>query len=280
MSIEVNGRLISWGPEHYGGIFPTGEVKVERSYVIDQEQNYVKYHAGEHVKSEELLYLFYIGLDLRDGAPGANNILWLDYIPNARLDKQRGADGDLLPVNAYSAELVNYCGFSKVIGVEPHSEEFLIQYHNAYAEYPTIAALTKIRPHIDGYRNIQYVFPDHGSFVRYKDSLSDVTDEDILVVGKKRQNGTIKSVKLEHGKVKPGYDIVIIDDLCSRGGTFVGAAEVLRANGVTGEIYLLVAHLEQNVRYGKLLGSDSPIKRIFACTKSLGEITHERIIYV
>lgn len=280
MAIEVNGLLINWGAEHYGGIFPSGEVKVERLYAINQDRNVVRYWACEHVRNEEFLYLLYIGLDLRDGAPNAENILRLEYVPNARLDKERGADGDLFPINAYNAELVNHCGFSRVIGVEPHSDQFVERYNNAQVEYPTVAALARLRKKLGEYRGIQIVFPDQGAFRRYQDALADIAEEDVIVIGKKRQDRSIAWAKLERGKVKPDYDHIIIDDLCSKGGTFVGAAEVLRAAGADGDIYLLVAHLEQNVRYGKLLSDDSPIKQIFVCTKNFGEIDHERIVYL
>ena len=66
---------------------------------------------------------------------------------------------------------------------------------------------------------------------------------------------------------------MIIDDLCSKGGTFYHTANKLKEAGAA-EIYLTVTHMESNVKYGKILiddqghNSDSPISHIF-CTNSM-----------
>ena len=48
-----------------------------------------------------------------------------------------------------------------------------------------------------------------------------------------------------------GSDVLIVDDICSYGGTFVHSAEALDALGA-GEIYLFVSHCEENALRGKL----------------------------
>jgi ribose-phosphate pyrophosphokinase len=45
--------------------------------------------------------------------------------------------------------------------------------------------------------------------------------------------------------------VLMVDDLCSRGGTFITAAKVLRP--VFSHVYLVVAHLENTVHAGPLL---------------------------
>ncbi len=131
-------------------------------------------------------------------------------------------------------------------------------------------------------RNIQWVFPDKGAFTRYKDEnqLPGVTEDDIIIIGKHRTSGVIDKTEIESGTPRPGYDLVIVDDLCSKGGTFYGAGTKLRTAGADGDIYLVIAHLEPNVFAGDLLKEDSPIKHIFVCTKSLGELHHPRITYL
>ena len=46
-------------------------------------------------------------------------------------------------------------------------------------------------------------------------------------------------------------NVLIVDDLCSRGGTFIEASKKLKAQGAE-KISLLVAHCENNVFTGEL----------------------------
>ena len=280
MAVYVNGRLVRWGKNHYDGCFPSGETKFTQQWVSDPNQNMIKWFPLQDGGDEEFYFISIIVYDLQQTTPDAKNILWIEYIPNARLDKPRGADGDLLPGNEYNARFINALGFSKVYGVEPHSDEFEKKYHNAVSVYPTATALIDVRNKFKTNRNIQWVFPDKGAFERYSDQLPGVTKDDIIIIGKHRTDGKIDKTEIESGSPRSGYDLVIVDDLCSKGGTFYGAGEKLRAAGADGDIYLVISHLEPTVFKGKLLNDDSPIKHIFVCTKSLGELPHPNITYL
>jgi ribose-phosphate pyrophosphokinase len=88
------------------------------------------------------------------------------------------------------------------------------------------------------------LFPDAGAQKRYLSPLK-------YAVGHKHrdfESGDIQSYSIL-GDV--GERVLIVDDLCSRGGTFIGAAKELRAKGAK-EVFLLVAHLENNVFTGEL----------------------------
>ncbi|MDR1300782.1 MAG: hypothetical protein LBK50_03695 [Candidatus Nomurabacteria bacterium] len=281
MSIYVNGSLVKWGKGHFDGAFPSGELKPTEQWVPDQEHNFIKwFYLQDGGGDEEFYYISIIVRDLKKSAPNAKNILWMEFIPNARLDKSRGADGNLLPCNEYNADYINELGFTKVYGVEPHSEAFEENYRNAIPVYPTVTGLIDVRNALTTNRNIQWIFPDKGAFARYKGQLPGVTEDDIIIIGKHRTDGSIDKTEIESGSPRPGYDLVIVDDLCSRGGTFYGAAQKLRAAGADGDIYLVISHLEPNVFSGHLIKDDSPIARIFVCTKSLGELLHSRITYL
>ena len=281
MAIYVNGSPVKWGKGHFDGTFPSGETKFTQQWVPDQEQNLIKWFPmQEGGGDEEFYYISVIAFDLQEAAPDAKNILWMEFIPNARLDKPRGKDGNLLPGNEYNARFINALGFSRVYGVEPHSDEFEKKYRNAVSVFPTATALVDVRNSLRTNRNIQWVFPDKGAFERYKSQLPGVNEDDIIVIGKHRTDGVIDKTEIESGSPRSGYDLVIVDDLCSRGGTFYGAAQNLQAAGADGDIYLVISHLEPNVFRGQLLDDDSPIKRIFVCTKSLGEFPHSRITYL
>ena len=52
-----------------------------------------------------------------------------------------------------------------------------------------------------------------------------------------------------------GAKFVIIDDLCSYGGTFMLTAKALKEKGA-GEVHLVVAHAEDSIFAGKVLVDD------------------------
>ena len=57
-------------------------------------------------------------------------------------------------------------------------------------------------------------------------------------------------------------NILIVDDICSRGGTFYYSAKALKEYGV-GDIYLYVSHLENSVHDGDMIKSGL-IKKVFS----------------
>ena len=75
-----------------------------------------------------------------------------------------------------------------------------------------------------------------------------------------------------------GKDILIIDDICSRGGTFYHSAKALKEIGAA-NIYLYVTHCENTIHEGELLKDDDLIKHIYT-TDSILTKTHEKITIV
>ena len=66
----------------------------------------------------------------------------------------------------------------------------------------------------------------------------------------------------------------IIDDICSRGGTFYHSAKKLKEHGAN-DIYLYVSHCENTILEGDLLKGDL-IKRVYT-TDSIFIKSHEKI---
>ena len=68
--------------------------------------------------------------------------------------------------------------------------------------------------------------------------------------------------------------ILIVDDICSKGGTFYHSAKALKELGAK-EIYLYISHCENTVLEGDLIQSDL-IKRIYT-TNSIFTKTNEKV---
>ena len=68
--------------------------------------------------------------------------------------------------------------------------------------------------------------------------------------------------------------VLIVDDICSRGGTFYHSAKALKNLGA-GEIYLYVSHCENSILEGDLLTSNL-VEKVFT-TNSIFTKQHEKI---
>ena len=93
---------------------------------------------------------------------------------------------------------------------------------------------------------------------------------------KHRDWKTGKIISLEVVRECPlvGKDILIIDDICSKGGTFIMAAKELKRLGAR-NIYLYVTHCENNIFNGEILNSDL-IKYVYT-TNSIYRGNNEKI---
>ena len=71
-----------------------------------------------------------------------------------------------------------------------------------------------------------------------------------------------------------GKDILIVDDICSRGGTFYFAAKKLKELGAN-NVYLYVSHCENTILNGEVLNGDL-VKRVYT-TDSIFTKSHPKI---
>ena len=95
---------------------------------------------------------------------------------------------------------------------------------------------------------------------------------------KKREWGTGKILGTEimnpYNIDLTGKRILMVDDICSRGTTFVKSAEALRPYDVK-EVFLYVTHCENTILEGEVLTSGL-IERVFT-TNSIFTKEHEKI---
>lgn len=104
------------------------------------------------------------------------------------------------------------------------------------------------------------VFPDKGAKDRYIKFVSDKKKINYIEFEKKRDfdTGKIISIDLTEeselflNKNKDIKRFFVIDDLCARGGTFIGIAKKIKAMYPNSEINLVVTHCEDTVANGEL----------------------------
>lgn len=207
---------------------------------------------------EELTALIYIVGYLRDN--GVNTInLYLPYIPNARMDRVETKE-EVFTLK-YFCQTINWLNFNKVVVFDPHSSVSVGMLNKVEVVTPEEALnnwLNKIKEdNPDFYNRIVIYYPDEGSMKRYSKMLKMP-----YVFGNKFRDwetGKILNIDIagdkEEVKAKlKDKTVLIIDDICSKGGTFYHGAKKLKEYGVQ-EILLYVSHCEKTIFDGDMIKS-------------------------
>lgn len=243
--------------------FPNGEIGFEFNNGTPLV-NIIWSYEGDH----ELLHLKIIS-DYCSVSP----ILTIEYLPYSRMDRVKG---NWVFTLKSVIDLINSMNFSYVKVAEPHSDVCMALLNNSQPFYPTNLIFDKVCEKIEFEKGKDcIVFPDAGAEKRY----SGMYPGHRYMVGFKRrdfQTGKITEFSLldpTDNKSMPQAapvrkrKAIIVDDLCSYGGTFLATAEALEWNYGIVDTTLLVAHLESKVHDGKMILNDL-IKNIYA-TKSI-----------
>lgn len=262
--------------------YPNNETKVKESFIeyIKNEHNVLEF---KYFEDGDLITLMFAKKRLDE--LGVSCVLFIWYMPYSRMDRK--IDEDLFTLQ-YVCTFINWLNFEKVVVMEPHSKPTLNLLERAKAVYPATDWLEAIKQEI-GFDDEKdhIVFPDKGAAARYIDSKYEEIGKDgpyknVCVFEKKRDPFTgyldIKNMKIKYGTVNPGSKCIIIDDLCSKGGTFEGAGNALKNAGAS-EVVLVVSHCERKIFEGVLLDKDSPISKIYT-SESIMDLYHPKIKYM
>lgn len=179
----------------------------------------------------------------------------LPYIPNARQDRVKDPEKDVFTLK-YFAEFINALKFNHVFVLDPHSNVSTALIDNVIVESPKSyfeAAVSSIYADFRPERDLMAFYPDEGAMKRYSENSS----FEYAYAAKHRDWQTGRILGLEvvgNAENIRGRDIIIIDDICSRGGTFYFAAKKLKELGAN-RIFLFVTHCEKTVFEGELFKS-------------------------
>ena len=257
--IKLHGQIID--QNH----FPDGTLLMK----CDPNKHAVSTITWQYESDAELFALYSLKKHLDCIAPGYNTYLYLPYIPNARQDRVK-TNEDIFTLK-YFAEIINSLKFKKVFVSDPHSyvSEALIN------NIEVVSPKTFIDQTVNniGTDNLLIFYPDEGAMKRY----SSMAERSYAFGIKKRDWETGKILGLDvSGDIDSiaGRDVLIVDDICSRGGTFYYSAKKLKELGAN-KIYLYATHCENTILKGELLGSGL-IEKIYT-TDSIFTKEHEMI---
>lgn len=200
--------------------------------------------------------------------------LEMPYLPHARQDRVKGIH-DVFTLK-YFCEVINYLKFNHVYVFDVHSNVSLALLDNVeeLKPYYTIDSVIESIPN-----NPLLFYPDEGAMKRYSNIIN--MPYTFGIKNRDWETGKILGLTIMDSEAVKDRDILIIDDICSRGGTFLHSAKTLKDLGAK-NIYLYVSHLEKTVLEGELyqeMKENDLIKTIYTANP-LFEITDdiERII--
>lgn len=196
--------------------------------------------------------------------------LYIPYMPYSRMD--RVEESNFCFTLRHFAKLINDLNFVRVTTMEAHSDVTLALFDRITNLYTTQSLFNSF--YLDGedfnFENKDYVvFPDTGAEKRYS---KQIVVKNTLCAIKHRdfETGFIKSLDIIGNVPSEPFKAVIIDDLCSKGGTFILTANKLKELGAT-EVHLIVSHCENTMYDGDVLKKDSPITKIIATNSILNK---------
>lgn len=246
--IKLNGEVVKFGH------FPNGEVYLDKRELLIRADNCITW---EYYNNSEIFNLALLTYQLK--REYRIYMIHVIYFPYSRMDRENTNYVFSLKV---LANMLNTMGFYAIKIREPHSDVTPALFDNAHVENFIQARYKKVAEKC-GADTI--LLPDAGAAKRYK-----IEGYNVLVGNKRRdfETGHIISYDIDG---EPGKTVLILDDMCSRGGTFIYATNELKAKGAE-NVYLFVSYCEHTVFTGELFDY---VERLY--TGSTNLTPHEQI---
>jgi ribose-phosphate pyrophosphokinase len=270
--VKVNGQIVE------SQKFPNNETKVKDfGFFKNGEINDVEL---KFESDADFMKLLFVKREIDNAAdkiaPRAD--LFIHYMPYSRMDRK--IEGDIYTLQ-HVTRFISNLGFNRICVMEPHSAKTMELFKSfgccVRDIYPTKKWVGEIMQEQNFTPNDHVVYPDKGARARYADMITGGGANGIITFDKTRdpQSGKIKGIDIATGVVNKHSKCIIHDDLCSKGGTFLGAADKLKTAGAD-NVSLLVAHCEDTIFDGELLKPTSPIDKIYT-SDSIITRDHDKI---
>lgn len=173
--------------------------------------------------------------------------LYMNYIPNARMDRVKNIF-EVFTLKTF-CKIINSLNFTEVYVMDAHSNVSVALLNNCKNFDPLYYVEEVFKK-----EQIDLMFyPDEGSSKRY----ADLFEIPYMFGIKKRdwQTGKIKGLDvITNDNEYKDKNILIMDDICSYGGTIYYSAKKLKELGAN-NIYVFVTHCEDSVLDGELIKS-------------------------
>jgi len=212
--------------------FPVGEMHVKGFKSNPGQYIDIEFNFERNDEIIELLLL--VNTIKHEGCfPGT---LYMPYVPFSRQDRINEY-GECFSLEVF-AELLNSCGFQKVVVTDPHSDVTPALIKNC----SIISQEYVFRRYFKGKNEFYLISPDGGSLKKIYKLAAVVDCYDVIECSKLRntKTGEITGVKV-HFDDFGNKDCYIVDDICDGGRTFIEIAKELQKKKA-GRIILMVTH--------------------------------------
>ncbi|MDE7273348.1 MAG: ribose-phosphate pyrophosphokinase [Lachnospiraceae bacterium] len=250
--------------------FPDGTLLLKEA-VTESEKAQIEIR-WNFENNEELFVVYFLTKHIQ--AAGYHNIvLNMPYIPNARQDRVKNLE-DVFTLK-YFAEFINSLNFTEVRVLDAHSNVSLALIDRVKQDTPQKYIERVIDEIVQetGKKPLMF-YPDEGAGKRYSSMI--MLPYCFGLKNRDWSTGEIKGLTVAgETELIAGSDVLIVDDICSYGGTFIRSAEALAALGAA-DIYLFVSHCEENALRGKLCAC-SRIRQIYTTDSIFPDKENARI---
>ena len=260
--IKVNNKIIT--PFY----FPDGTLKLECELPPNIKTNDIVNFEWYYDNNEELIILDMLVKHIRANYFFKHFHLYMPYCPNARFDRTKN-DTEVFTLKWF-CEAINTMNFEMVRILHPHSNVATALLNNVVVDHLNEDIITTL---LQTHKPDIIYYPDEGC----KKNLEDKFIFPALFGSKNRdwKTGQIKGLEII-GEVPEDatFNVLIVDDICSKGGTFYHSAKKLKELGAK-NIYLYITHCENTILEGDLINSGL-INQIYT-TDSIFTKKHELI---
>lgn len=196
---------------------------------------------------------------IRDEKPDSEIVLIIPYLPYSGMDRK--INNQVFSLKLF-ANVLNKLNFSKVEVLDLHNEEvadkFIRNIKHMDINHFISQAIADFKPDI-------IYFPDKGAMKKYP-SIVDTKGLPVIH-GNKVRDLENKGKIISYETITDGIDItgkrvLVIDDICRKGGTFTWAASELTKLGVS-EVALYVSHCETGIFDGNVLEPNSAVSKVY-----------------
>jgi ribose-phosphate pyrophosphokinase len=245
---ENNGRLNKYEPIEFFS-FPGGERHVRLPRGVQPPRDCVgRYESPRDWTIEARVYtpadimdLMLVTDALRRAIPAASTLrLVLPYVPYARQDRV-AVEGEPLSAAVF-CNLINALAFDEVEIWDPHSDvtPALLKNVRIRSTKELMQITFRAKAGLALLRECAFVAPDAGARKRVS-ALAQAFNNEVVFADKKRDPVTGKLSGAQVQGDVPAKPLLVVDDICDGGGTFIELARVLREK-TDQPLYLYVTH--------------------------------------
>lgn len=223
------------------GVFPDGAVWLKVTGELPAFAQLMRIRVAAMRDMNDFMLLAQLVDAVRHATDVAVSHLQLAWLPWARQDRHM-VTGDSFALKVFANQL-NTLNFDKIFILDPHSDAAAAAINNCVAipqETCLLQSETLRRAIAQG--ELMLVAPDAGALKKIHNVAKATGAKNYAILTKERDvaSGNLTGFALVAGEVA-GKDLLIVDDLCDAGGTFIGSAQVLREAGAR-SVSLYVTH--------------------------------------